>query len=344
MNITYKEPESNDYSFFAFGKKWKSIAQCCKHYGIKYQSVMQYKSNYKCDIETALQKYIDYKKDTFFYFRKKKWYSMRECCDYYGINYKSFIVCKENWRLSPEEAIKRYISMEQDRRFVFNGVTYNSFADCCRAHSVNPILVERYRRKKKLMRRRGLIGYLKYKEKKAETTVFCFANITYDTFKECCDCYGLKAPLLRTYAKRNDVSLYSTLIHYIITNKVKTPVSENIQKELLTPTTYKGIYYQTVALCCEVLSIDIEQVYQIKGSKKKKVKEIISELDRKNIRMEREQVSTVSKGFCYKKTYYPSMGICCKILGLNEHHVYSRLWREGETVESVLDFYSKELP
>ena len=177
MNTRYEERKKKDYKFVAFGKKWKSIAQCCDYYGIEYHSVMQYKSDNRCNTETALQKYIDYKKNNFFYFRKKKWSSMKECCDFYGINYKSFIACKKNWELPAEDAMKKYIRMDKDRKFIFNGITYNSFADCCHAHSVNPVLVERFRRKNKLLRRRALIGYLKYKEEKADAETFCFANI-----------------------------------------------------------------------------------------------------------------------------------------------------------------------
>ena len=136
------------------------------------------------------------------------------------INYKSFIACKKNWELPAEDAMKKYIRMDKDRKFIFNGITYNSFADCCHAHSVIPRLVERFRRKNKLLRRRALIGYLKYKEEKADAETFCFANISYHTFTECCNRYGLKASLLRAFAKRNDVSLYSALVHYIITKIV----------------------------------------------------------------------------------------------------------------------------
>lgn len=335
MNITYHEPNSKDYSIYVFGKKWESIAKCCEHYGISYRSVMQYKSNHQCDTETALQKYIDYKKNHGFYFRKKKWTSMKECCDYYDINYKSFIICKESWGLEPGEALKKYIKMDKDRKFIFYGITYSSFADCCHAYSVNPISVKRYGEKKKLMKRRALIGYLKYKK---EATVFPFAGITYVSFKECCECYGAKVHLVREYAKRQNISLYSALIHYIITNKTESSLGGN-QNEFLMPLTYKGIHYQTIILCCEVLSIDIELVCQMKKNSPRKMEDIISELDRKNIRMSRSQDATLSKGFCYRNVYYPSMGICCNAFELKENYVYSRLWREGETVESVLDFY-----
>lgn len=329
MNIVYQEPNSKDYSIYAFGKKWESIAKCCEYYGINYRSVMQYKSNHQCDTEMALQKYIDYKKNHGFYFRKKKWISMRECCNYYDINYESVVVLNGMWKLPPEEALKKYIKMD---------ITYSSFTECCYAYSVNPISVKRYGKKKKLMERRALIGYLKYKKQKKEATVFSFIGITYVSFKECCECYGVKVHLVREYAKRQDISLYSALIHYIITNKTESSLIGN-QNEFLMPITYKGIYYQTIILCCEVLSIDMELVCQIRKDSSREIKDIIGELDRKNIRMNRLQDSILSRGFCYKHVYYPSMGICCNTLGLNEKHIYSRLWREGETVESVLDFY-----
>lgn len=338
MNIVYQEQKSKDYSIYAFGKKWDSIAQCCEHYKVSYYSVIQYKSDHKCDTETALQKYIDYKKNHGFYFRKKKWTSMKECCDYYNINYESVIVLNGTWKLPPEEALKKYIKMDKDRKFIFDGITYNSFADCCYAYSVNPILVKRYGEKKKLMKRRALIGYLKYKREKKETNAFLFAGMTYVSFKECCECYGIKVQLVRDYAKRQEVSLYSALIHYIITNKIKSPCIGK-QNEFLMPITYKGIYYQTIILCCEVLLIDLELVCQMKKNSTRKIQDIISELDKKNMRMNRRQDSILSRGFCYKNVYYPSMGICCNTLGLNEKHIYSRLWREGETMESVLDFY-----
>lgn len=341
MNITYHEPNSKDYSFYAFGKKWESIAKCCEYYGISYHSVMQYKSNHQCETETALQKYIDYKKSHGFYFRKKKWTSMKECCDYYDINYKSFVICKENWGLEPGEALKKYIKMDSSRKFVFDGITYNSFADCCHAYSVNPMLVKRYGKKKKLMKRRALIGYLKYKKEKEETTAFLFAGVTYTSFKECCEHYGAKVHLVREHARRQNISLYSALMHYIITDKIEVSIEWN-QNEFLMPVTYKGIYYQTVILCCEVFLIDIELVCQMKKDSTRKIEDIISELDKNNIRMNRSQDSALSKGFCYRNVYYPSMGICCNAFELNENYVYSRLWREGETVESVLDFYTSK--
>lgn len=83
MNITYKEPKANDHSFYAFRKKWESIAQCYEHYGIKYRNVMQYKSNNKCNTEAALQKYINYKKNIFFTFVGRsglQWSDLQQLC------------------------------------------------------------------------------------------------------------------------------------------------------------------------------------------------------------------------------------------------------------------------
>lgn len=336
MNVIYKEVQHNNYSFSVGKKTWKSIKECCNYYGLEYQSVIQYKSNHQCDAEIAIQHFIDYKKNHYFYFRKKKWNSMKECCDYYDVNYKAFLACKKNWNLPSEEALKKYINMVQDRKFIFQGTTYNSFVECCRAYQVNPVMVDRYRRQKKLMRRRGLIAYLKYKENSS----ICFGNIVYDTFTECCRCYGLIPGLLSAYAKRNDTSLYSALIHFIILNKIKNPIENRIQKELLMPIKYKGIEYQTTVLCCEVLSIDIETVFQIKGNRT--IKSVITELDQKGIHMKRTRDAILEKGFCYRNTFYPNIGICCKILGVNKGYIYNHLGK-GETIENILDFLLKNI-
>ena len=73
--------------------------------------------------------------------------------------------------------------MGYNKNFKFNGVTYNSFIDCCNAYGVNPVSVDHFRKNRKLMRRRGLNAYLKYKENRS--TAFRFANIEYPSFTDC---------------------------------------------------------------------------------------------------------------------------------------------------------------
>lgn len=77
------------FIFYAFNKKWKSINECCKHFEVRYGSVMSYKRIHKCTAEEAIAYYRNLKKLGIFYFKKVRWTDLKECCDYYNINYKS---------------------------------------------------------------------------------------------------------------------------------------------------------------------------------------------------------------------------------------------------------------
>ena len=84
MNIN-----NSKYIFYAFNKKWKSIRECCKYYEVRYGSVMSYKRIHKCTAEEAIAYCRNLKKLGIFYFKKVRWTDLKECCDYYNINYKS---------------------------------------------------------------------------------------------------------------------------------------------------------------------------------------------------------------------------------------------------------------
>lgn len=340
MNSLYEAVNNSDYSVRIFNKNWKSIAACCKCYKVCYKSVLQYISNNKCDAETAIQHYINYNKNSCFYFRKKRWKTIKECCEYYDINYKSFLICKSNWELTLEDALKKYIAMNRNRKFIFNGVTYDNFAECCRAYDINPASVDHFRRERRLMRRRGLNAYLKYKEN--NSTAFRFANIEYPSFTDCCRCYGLNASLIRAYSERNKVSLYVSLIHYILKEKDTETNEERIQGELLKPIKYKAVLYPSILLCCEALRIDIEEVFIRKMQCRKKIETIIKELDQADIRMNREQETSVKDGFIFKKKYYTSLSDFCNEYGINEKYVRCRLGRGRYSFDSTLLYYVKK--
>lgn len=97
---------------------------------------MQYKSNNKCDTEAALQKYINYKKNIFFTFVRRSGLQRKSAAI---ITASTTILLLNAKKLGTDtrESYKKYISMDKDRKFRFNGVIYNSFVDCCRAYSVD---------------------------------------------------------------------------------------------------------------------------------------------------------------------------------------------------------------
>ncbi len=115
------------FIFYAFNKKWKSINECCKHFEVRYGSVMSYKRIHKCTAEEAIAYYRNLKKLGIFYFKKVRWTDLKECCDYYNINYKSLCTYMQKNKISKEEAFSHYYQYYKYNRFTYNHVTYDSF-------------------------------------------------------------------------------------------------------------------------------------------------------------------------------------------------------------------------
>lgn len=91
METIYKENQLNNYEVNILGKKWNSIAQCCEYYKISYSSVCVYKWKERCNNDTAVLHFIESKKRNSFYYRKKKWNNIKECCIYYDLDYNLVI-------------------------------------------------------------------------------------------------------------------------------------------------------------------------------------------------------------------------------------------------------------
>lgn len=142
MNIN-----NSKYIFYAFNKKWKSIRECCKYYEVRYGSVMSYKRIHKCTAEEAIAYCRNLKKLGIFYFKKVRWTDLKECCDYYNINYKSLCTYMQKNKISKEEALSHYYQYYKYNRFTYNHVTYDSFAACCEAYNIKSVCVRRYARK-----------------------------------------------------------------------------------------------------------------------------------------------------------------------------------------------------
>lgn len=77
-----------------------------------------------------------------------RWTDLKECCDYYNINYKSLCTYMQKNKISKEEAFSHYYQYYKYNRFTYNHVTYDSFAACCMAYEIKPICVRRYCKKK----------------------------------------------------------------------------------------------------------------------------------------------------------------------------------------------------
>lgn len=95
-----------------------------------------------------------------------RWTDLKECCDYYNINYKSLCTYMQKNKISKEEALSHYYQYYKYNRFTYNHVTYDSFAACCMAYEIKPICVRRYAKRKHFLLRHALSSYLNYHNKR----------------------------------------------------------------------------------------------------------------------------------------------------------------------------------
>ena len=95
-----------------------------------------------------------------------RWTDLKECCDYYNINYKSLCTYRQKNKISKEEAFSHYYQYYKYNRFTYNYVTYDSFAACCMAYEIKPICVRRYAKRKHFLLRHALSSYLNYHNKR----------------------------------------------------------------------------------------------------------------------------------------------------------------------------------
>ena len=140
-----------------------------------------------------------------------RWTDLKECCDYYNINYKSLCTYMQKNKISKEEAFSHYYQYYKYNRFTYNHVSYDSFAACCMAHEIKPICVRRYAKRKHFLLRHALSSYLNYHNKRK----IYFCGQEYITFTSCCRAFGCNASYVSAYAKRHGISREEALKFYI---------------------------------------------------------------------------------------------------------------------------------
>ena len=118
-----------------------------------------------------------------------RWTDLKECCDYYNINYKSLCTYMQKNKISKEEAFSHYYQYYKYNRFTYNHVIYDSFVACCMAYEIKPICVRRYAKRKHFLLRHALSSYLNYHNKRK----IYFCGQEYITFTSCCRAFGCNA-------------------------------------------------------------------------------------------------------------------------------------------------------
>ena len=181
-----------------------------------------------------------------------RWTDLKECCDYYNINYKSLCTYMQKNKISKEEALSHYYQYYKYNRFTYNHVTYDSFAACCMAYEIKPICVRRYAKRKHFLLRHALSSYLNYHNKRK----IYFCEQEYITFTSCCRAFGCNASYVSAYAKRHGISREEALKFYI--NRIEKQEGQKIDSRTFV---FRDSIYHDLSDCCRNLGINVRSVY-----------------------------------------------------------------------------------
>ena len=127
-------------NFIFNGIGYKSCLECCKILGINYGSVRTRTYELKCSKAEAIQHFLDVKENKKFIFNGVEYDSYFECCRILNVNYNSVQARVFRFNCTRQEAIEYFLSKpapKMNRKFIFNGVEYENFKECCSAYGVN---------------------------------------------------------------------------------------------------------------------------------------------------------------------------------------------------------------
>ena len=209
-----------------------------------------------------------------------RWTDLKECCDYYNINYKSLCTYMQKNKISKEEALSHYYQYYKYNRFTYNHVTYDSFAACCMAYEIKPIWMQcilcvgirktarniqrrsfeilyqsvslkavRNRAWRKNCSAQEAFRHCLKRKKNLEMDVFYYKGDRYKDLKECCKQYGINVQSVHSYRFRNKDSDYDEAIDYI--RKI-TKQRQFIWED--------GSVYESINSLCRMKSISVSSV------------------------------------------------------------------------------------
>lgn len=199
------------YEFLYHGKAYPSIKQCCERLGINYRSVMSYHYEYQCSIELSIDHHVSLKKSKMFFFRNRKWKNVRNCCDFYEINYDSMMSLVYSFGYTTEEAMEHYVQWKEESRILYKGKSYKNLPTCCKEYGIKPGSVRAYARRKSCSITKAISYCIKVKSERE----FPYNGKMYVSMPECCREYGINPISVRDRAKRKNCTWEEAVSYYI---------------------------------------------------------------------------------------------------------------------------------
>lgn len=126
-----------DLEFVYKRKRYRSLAECCREYGVNLGSVLAYMDRNKTSAANAITHLTEYRDEKEFAFRDSTYKSMPECCKAFGVNPVSVRDRAKRTGCTWEEAMEHYVSAPDSIRLCINGRGFHSIRECCEAYEIN---------------------------------------------------------------------------------------------------------------------------------------------------------------------------------------------------------------
>ena len=151
---------ANIYEFRWNGVIYRSLQACCAEHNISYRAVSTYRHTHKCTKEEAFYHYCYPETKT--YIRDNVVYeSFADCCKKNNISYSSVRSYMHIHKCSREKAFQYYLDRNNSLKFVWEGITYRTFRECCQKLGISFNSIRSYKQRKKCCNEDALKHFLK---------------------------------------------------------------------------------------------------------------------------------------------------------------------------------------
>ena len=208
---------------FVFGNRpWNSLETCCNYYDFNINSLKNYMYYNHCTVQDALSHYLSVKKNKIYIYQNKRYKSFADCCHHFDIDPSTVRAYSYRCGISLGRAINKCISLRQSRKFIFRGIEYERFVDCCKVYYFSPDYIEYYSRRYSIPLDTAFSEYLEKVEKNIPDYPKLVKNHFRDVDLSECKYIDLKSilfknkiyPTMAFFCKKNNINL-SAFYNYL---------------------------------------------------------------------------------------------------------------------------------
>ena len=194
----------------------------------------------------------DYYNNFQFEFNGRVFKSIKKCCSYYGISYRSVKQRKSDTGCSTEESIQYYINLKNGQAFIFRNRKWNNIESCCAFYGLNKDSVKSTMWGNHISIQEALEQNLKWKIDHQ----IIYHGEKYASRAECCRKYGIVPCTMGAYLKKHPEISFTKAMSFLIREKEKRNILKGKDQEVI----FRNKTYTSIEQCCEEYSLTSEIV------------------------------------------------------------------------------------